>query len=663
MKEMLDFSKDPTNVSAIIETMDMVESTRNKRRTGWRLWLEWCHEHGFGPLEGRGPELLGFLKGEHPPRDVMPVLSAVRFGYEISGLLSPTWDPAVRRFRGLQYGGDRPLADYRAKDQRYLKLRTSDYLRWCRETGRTPVPASPEDVGAYLLYLADQYKYATVAMARKVIWHLHRERGLENVTRHPAVSEALVECRRRCDDRKRQPRPVSPQVQRIRASYERHWKQWCEAEGIDPPEVTPAEAVRYLDSIEGLSVDLRIRPLALTFEGTENPFTSVEVTRWRREYLARVPEMRAKRKAEQARKAELPDPALESTRGKLGDKWLKPGLTAEDRALVQRSLDSRMTDATARDYYHRGWQRCVRWLEDRGIPIDGIEPVYVAAYVAHRGQEVTPGTMGRELRGIAIVWERLVGDGPNPAESAEVREVLRGLYGAERNRRIRPSQKLPIRESHYQELVDRCMEVPPWNKEWVARLYNLVDIAVIGFGRDGMLRGTELCSARKTDLEEIGGGAGRLYIPYSKNDREGDGAYVYISERSMGDVERMWDAMVNAGQWDEDEERIFPLKRAWISERIKDAVARLGLVGAYGSHSLRIGMAQDLAVAGFTLPMIMSAGRWKSPEMPGYYTRGLVPEEFAVARLHEMWHHGYERVEREVEAFEVLRTYRGLLVG
>ena len=131
----------------------------------------------------------------------------------------------------------------------------------------------------------------------------------------------------------------------------------------------------------------------------------------------------------------------------------------------------------------------------------------------------------------------------------------------------------------------------------------------------------------------------------------------------MGDVARMWDAMVTAGLWDEDEERIFPLRRSWISERIKDAAARLGLVGEYGSHSLRIGMAQDLAVAGFTTPMIMTAGRWKSQEMPAYYTRGLVPQEFATARLHEMWHRGEERVERDIGSFELLWGYQALRVG
>ena len=38
---------------------------------------------------------------------------------------------------------------------------------------------------------------------------------------------------------------------------------------------------------------------------------------------------------------------------------------------------------------------------------------------------------------------------------------------------------------------------------------------------------------------------------------------------------------------------------------------------------LRVGMAQDLAVAGFSLPQIMRAARWTDPKMPAIYIRNL----------------------------------------
>ena len=587
---VLDFAQDPSGVSVLIDTAAMVKSSRINLRTGWRRWLEWCRELGIGPLEARGPELIGFLQGDHADHSKICVLKAVCFGYEKSGLLSPTWDMEVRRFRGMKGVDDRPLADYSPKKQRMLKFRTNDYLRWCRENGRTAVPASAEDVGEFLLRLAEQYSFREVMMGRIAVWHLHREQGFENITKHPVVSEAVAEYQRGGAARKGQPRSRSPQVRAQRAGYERNWRSWCEGEGIDVFGAMPRDAVRYLESFDGsLSVPQRIVGLSDLYEGRDNPFASDEVACWRREYLARVPEMRARWKVEEARRAESPDPALELTGRKLGDGWLKPGLTAEDRALVEQALDSRVSDATRRTYFDLGWKGFARWLEERGITVGEVESEHVAAYIAHRGQKVVAGTVSRELRGISFVLESLLDGCENPAESAEVFGVVDGLRGAERKKRLRASQLCPIRERHYRQLVERRMEVPPWNKEWEARLYSLIDIALVGFGRDGMLRGTELCTALKSDLEDMGGGAGRLYIPRSKTDQDGEGVPVYISQRSMGDVARMWYAMVSAGLWDEHEGRIFPFKRSWISTRIKDAAARLGLAGEYGSHSLRIG--------------------------------------------------------------------------
>ena len=61
--------------------------------------------------------------------------------------------------------------------------------------------------------------------------------------------------------------------------------------------------------------------------------------------------MRAMRQVEEARWAEVPDPALEFTGRKLGDEWLKPGLTVEHRALVEQALDSRFSEATRKAYF------------------------------------------------------------------------------------------------------------------------------------------------------------------------------------------------------------------------------------------------------------------------------------------------------------------------
>jgi hypothetical protein len=50
-------------------------------------------------------------------------------------------------------------------------------------------------------------------------------------------------------------------------------------------------------------------------------------------------------------------------------------------------------------------------------------------------------------------------------------------------------------------------------------------------------------------------------------------------------------------------------------------------------HSLRVGAAQDLTAAGFGLPAIQQAGRWKSPAMPARYAEKLLPRQGAMAQL------------------------------
>ena len=46
-------------------------------------------------------------------------------------------------------------------------------------------------------------------------------------------------------------------------------------------------------------------------------------------------------------------------------------------------------------------------------------------------------------------------------------------------------------------------------------------------------------------------------------------------------------------------------------------------------------MAQDLSAAGFALPELMTAGRWKSPRMPARHTERQAARRGAVARYYQ----------------------------
>ena len=82
---------------------------------------------------------------------------------------------------------------------------------------------------------------------------------------------------------------------------------------------------------------------------------------------------------------------------------------------------------------------------------------------------------------------------------------------------------------------------------------------------------------------------------------------------------------------------VFGLHPDTIRRRLQQAARAAGLPDWRGitGHSGRVGMSQDLAAAGFTLPELMTAGRWKSPRMPARYTERQAAGRGAVARYYQ----------------------------
>ena len=50
-------------------------------------------------------------------------------------------------------------------------------------------------------------------------------------------------------------------------------------------------------------------------------------------------------------------------------------------------------------------------------------------------------------------------------------------------------------------------------------------------------------------------------------------------------------------------------------------------------HSARVGVCQDMVASGFSLPEIMQAGGWKSPDMVARYSEHLQARQGAAAKL------------------------------
>ena len=182
-------------------------------------------------------------------------------------------------------------------------------------------------------------------------------------------------------------------------------------------------------------------------------------------------------------------------------------------------------------------------------------------------------------------------------------------------------------------------------------------VALFSVMFDGMLRAEEAEEVRWGDVSRTGDGSGRLYMPHSKTDQFGLGEYVYLSRRSMVALDNLAEVRRKQVVVNPKDDQIFQIGYREMLAMVREACQAAGLEGRFGTHSFRIGMAQELVLAGFGLVLIMRAGRWESPEMPAYYIRGLDVDRMAVAELHRVWAQGGDRVIGDARGIDVLSTY------
>lgn len=192
-------------------------------------------------------------------------------------------------------------------------------------------------------------------------------------------------------------------------------------------------------------------------------------------------------------------------------------------------------------------------------------------------------------------------------------------------------------------------------------LQGLRDRALLSLAFDTGLRRSEIVAVRWHHIEKGSAGAGRLFVPCGKADQEGQGAYAFLSVRTMqalaawrdtstmaeGAVfRRLHRARDKAGTdiWTPGA-GMTPQSVTLIYRALLDAAREAGLLGAIAeadfdhwrrsltAHSTRVGLTQDLFANGQDLAGIMQALRWKSPQQPARYAQALSAEANAAARV------------------------------
>ncbi|MEM7687515.1 MAG: tyrosine-type recombinase/integrase [Pseudomonadota bacterium] len=314
-------------------------------------------------------------------------------------------------------------------------------------------------------------------------------------------------------------------------------------------------------------------------------------------------------------------------------------------------------------------ERLSRWIDD----------------LEDRGQR--PATVTRKIASLAAV-HKITGE-PSVSSAPLVKDSLSGMRRREGTAQRRagglrlgdPIGPAAVKGFSIKTLLDACDSDPA----------GLRDAALLSLGYDAGLRVSELMAVRAEHLSLEEDGCGQLELPRSKTDQEGQGAYAFVSPDTMRRIEAWCEvASIKSGPLfrrivvrrtkaiaprralrhsdlapnqavDPDRMKARSgrqasttftigknaLTRAAIAMIIKKR-ARLALdygtvdlcgeneekaIAALSTHSLRVGLTQDLFANGEDAGSIAQALRWSSPNTAIRYGRKLAPQSNAAARL------------------------------
>lgn len=270
--------------------------------------------------------------------------------------------------------------------------------------------------------------------------------------------------------------------------------------------------------------------------------------------------------------------------------------------------------------YRTGLIRFDNWCAERGMSALPAEPAAVAEFIEAQAPTRSVATIKNRLA--AIMFAHRHASLPLPADHSVVQLAVRRL--ARTNMR-RPRQALGLTG----ELLDPILAACP------ASLAGLRDAALISVGYDTLCRSGEIAAMR---IENLSADGERVCIPRSKTDPFGDGRVGYLSpptvkrlkawlaaaEIETGPLFRGLHSCAIANR---------PLDTSSIRRLIKRAAARADVtartVRDLSGHSMRVGAAQDMMVAGFDTIGIMQAGGWRNHQVLARYV-----ENAAAERLH-----------------------------
>ncbi|MEQ8656375.1 MAG: tyrosine-type recombinase/integrase [Hyphomicrobiales bacterium] len=280
------------------------------------------------------------------------------------------------------------------------------------------------------------------------------------------------------------------------------------------------------------------------------------------------------------------------------------------------------SDITLRGYRH-DLETFIHWCASNKRQWLPASPETLAAFIDHEIKRVSIATLKRRLA--AIRFAHALSDLQSPVAASQVQLALRR---AARFKARRPQQVHGLTAG----LLDRMIVTCP------NTLSGKRDAALLAVGYDTLCRSSEL-AAMNVDHVLHTGQRSAVFVPRSKGDVSGDGRVGYLSDRT-GELLGCWmdGARIKNGPLFRGVRGNLiganTLDTSTIRRLIKRAAKRAdidaGVTSRLSGHSMRVGAAQDMMVAGFDSLAIMQSGGWKTPHVVLRYV-----EHASTRQLHE----------------------------
>lgn len=257
------------------------------------------------------------------------------------------------------------------------------------------------------------------------------------------------------------------------------------------------------------------------------------------------------------------------------------------------------------------------WCEKRQLAWLPAAPATIAAFVDEQAQDKAIATIKHRVD--AIKFAHRMEDLSSPTDNSTVYLALRR---ARRAKPRRPHQSAGLTSGLLDKIVAACPD----------SLSGLRDAALLSVGYDTLCRSYELAAMK---IEHLNEDCSRIRIPLSKSDPFGEGRIAYLSAATAKRL-RAWltAAALSDGPLFRGLHTCKVSKRqlatSSIRRLIKTAAKRAGVdsvtVQSLSGHSMRVGAAQDMMVAGEDMIGIMHAGGWKTHSVLSRYVENASAE-------------------------------------